>query len=86
MANLVETADREYSASRAVTASLSELILQQDQDISHYDKQRTANIIKGIKSSKENYLSEKFQDLANSIRDNSLKRCLMLNREKGAGS
>ena len=74
LTNPVETADREYSSSRAVTASLSQLILQQDQDISHYDKQRTANIIKGIKSSKENYLSEKFQDLANSIRDNSLKR------------
>ena len=83
LANPVETADREYDASKTVTACLSELILQQVQDIAQYDKQRTADTIKDLKAAKEIHLTEKFQAISDEIGENPLKRCLILNREKG---
>ena len=86
LANPVETADREYSASKRVTENLSNLILQQNQDISLYNKEIVANIIKEVKSEKEAYLNEKLQDLTSNITDAHLKRCLALNKEKGSGS
>ena len=43
-----ETADREYNASKRVTVNLTNLILQQQQDISLYDSEATAAIVKHI--------------------------------------
>ena len=86
LSNPVETSDREYSASKRVTEMLSDLIFQQEQDISLYNKERTANIVKEIRSEKEAYLKTKLQDLISNITDAHLKRCLSLNEEKGSGS
>ena len=86
LANPVETADCEFSASKRVTEKLSTLILQQEQDISLYDTERTTNIVKDIKSEKEAYLNNKLQELITNIADSHLKRCLTLNKEKGSGS
>ena len=84
--NPTETADREYNASKRVTLNLTSLILQQKQDISLYNSEATAKIIKDVKSQKETYLTQKFQDLTEATDDPHLKRCLVLNQEKGAGS
>ena len=84
--NPSETANREYLASKRVTADLCGLILQQLQDISLYNSDRTASIVKDIKSEKEAFLNQKFKDLFETIDDAHLKRCLSLNNERGAGS
>ena len=84
--NPVETAEREFIASKKVTENLANLILNQEQDISLYDEEATNSILKEIQSQKETFLKQKFQDLASSISDSHLKRCLTLNQEKGSGS
>ena len=71
---------------KKVTENLANLILNQEQDISLYDEEATNSILKEIQSQKETFLKQKFQDLASSISDSHLKRCLTLNQEKGSGS
>ena len=80
-----ETADREYEASVKITEDLSNLILLQEQDLSLYNRQVTAEKIKTLKAAKEQYLSEKFNEIIPTV-DDSLARCLRMNKEKGAGS
>ena len=80
-----ENADREYAASKRITKNLSDLIIEQQQDISFYNQESTAQIIKDLKGEKEAYLNAKFQDIERSIEDLALKRCLQMNKEKGAG-
>ena len=82
IAHLVTNSDREYAASKKVTANLSALILQQEQNISLYDKQRTAAIVKELKSAKEAYLIEKYEEIMDDIPHASVKRCMMVNKEK----
>ena len=43
-----ENADREYAASKRITKNLSDLIIQQQQDISFYNQESTAQIIKDL--------------------------------------
>ena len=71
---------------KAVTQNLADLILQQEQDISFYSHERTLGIIKEVKRAKESYLKEKFAEVLLTLENSPLKRCLELNREKGAGS
>ena len=59
--------------------------MQQEQDLSLYDQEATARTIKELKNAKEQFLKEKLENIQ-SIADMSLKRCLYLNNEKGAGS
>ena len=63
IANPSETADREYNASRKVTADLRNLIMAQQQDMSLYSSERTIAAVKEVKSEKEAFLKQKFQDL-----------------------
>ena len=86
IANPVDAAEREYNASKAITQNLSNVILQQQQDISFYDQHGTAETIKRLKKEKEAFLNDKFDGIISSIDDQSLKRCLLLNRDKGTGS
>ena len=67
IANPSETADREYNASRKVTADLRNLIMAQQQDMSLYSSERTIAAVKEVKSKKEAFLKQKFQDLTDSI-------------------
>ena len=84
--NPTESADREYNASKIITENLASLILQQQQDISLYDAESTNEKIKNLKNEKERYLVEKFERICESIEDTQLRRCLHLNKGKGAGS
>ena len=86
IANPSLTADREYDASRTVTEDLADLILRQEQDLSLYNPERTAEKVKNLKAAKELYLSERFNTLFEETPDTMLKRCMTLNREKGASS
>ena len=87
IANPVETADREYYASKTITQNLTNLILQQEQDISLYCHETMLSTIREVKRAKELHLKEKFSEMLSSLENTpSLKRCLELNTEKGAGS
>ena len=86
IADPTETAEREYEASVKITEDLANLIFLQKQDLSLYNRQATAEKVKTLKAAKERYLSEKFEGIISTIEDASLVRCLMLNREKGAGA
>ena len=86
ISNPVETADREYDASCFITEDLSSLILRQEQDLSLYNPDVTSNKIKTLTAAKESYLTEKFDQYVSNTDDALLKRCLLLNKDKGAGS
>ena len=86
IANPSETADREYDASKRATTNLCSLILNQQQDLSLYNSETTATTIKEIKKQKEAHFNQKFHNIAETIEDTHLQRCLILNKEKGAGS
>ena len=86
IADPTETADREYEASCTITEDLANLILRQEQDLSHYDAERTSLKVKNLKAAKEAFLTEKFNSLYEETPDAILKRCMLLNKEKGAGS
>ena len=58
ISNPMETGDREYNASKRITANLTRLIIQQEQDISLYNHEETASVIKQVVSEKEAYLNK----------------------------
>ena len=84
--NPTETAERECSALCAVTENLSQLILQQQEDLSLYDKDAIVERLKALRKCKGLLLLKKFQSILESTSNPMLKRCLELNKEKGAGS
>ena len=86
IANPAENAEREYESSSFVTEELARLILRQEQDLSLYDRSRTSERVKQVKKTKDDLLSDKFDQIVNTTNDVSLKRCLLLNKEKGSGS
>ena len=81
----MENALREYAASKQVTQNLTDLILQQEQDISLYDREATTQTVKDLKTAKELHLKSKLDEILNTV-DAQTERCLLLNNEKGAGS
>ena len=86
IADPTETADREYEASCKITEDLSNLILRQEHDLSLYNRDATTEKVKLLKAAKEAYLIEKFEETIAGIEGDSLKRCMRVNKEKGAGS
>ena len=86
IADPTETADREYEASRRITEDLSNLILRQEQDLSLYNRDVTTEKVKLLKAAKEAYLIEKFEEPIAGMEDDSLKRCMKVNKEKRTGS
>ena len=70
-----------------MTSSLSELILQQEQDFSLYSTEAVNAVVQDLKKKKDDFLSNKFENIMNLLGENkTLQRCLKLNREKGVGS
>ena len=58
----------------------------QEQDLSLYDTERTAPKVKNLKAAKEAFLTAKFNCLYEETSNAISKRCMLLNKEKGAGS
>ena len=85
IANPEEVAPREYAASKRVTHNLTRLIVQQVQDLSCLDQTSTTETIKDLKSEKDSFLKEKFNEILGTA-NSDLKRCLELNKDKGTGS
>ena len=81
IANPEEVASREYAASKRVTHNLTQLIVQQEQDLSCLDLQGTVNTIKDLKREKDSFLDGKFNTILENV-NCDLKRSLELNKEK----
>ena len=74
-----------YEASLLVTKNLSDLIFNQEQDLTNYDTVKLDQTILSLKQKKEKWLQERYEGILEIV-DEPLKRALQLNREKGAGS
>ena len=82
------TADREYETSKKVTASLTELIKQQDMTLDHYNPKFVKECIAKLKEEKEIGLKEKATVIMKHLKivDERMARALQLAQEKGSGA
>ena len=83
--NPTETSEREYRASKEITASLTDLILQQDMDLTHLDKDTVSEKKAELKKAKEEALKQEHELVAMAL-DNKAKRLFEAACEKGASS
>ena len=83
--NPTVTADNEYTASARITANLTDVICNQESDLTNYDKEGVAAIIKEVKTLKDQDHRDSLQEILDNA-DHKLKRILELAQEKGAGS
>ena len=86
IANPVETCDREYRSSLAITEDLTDLIYRQEQDLSHFNAERQTSLIKELKAGKERSITNRYNEIIDATTEPSLKRALVLNKEKGSGT
>ena len=63
IANPTENGAREYQASVTVTENLTELIYNQECDLTNYDTKKQAEIISNLKTVKDKHLLEKFNEI-----------------------
>ena len=83
--NPAETANREYSASIAITGKLKELIINQEMTLKEYDQKMVNEVSKSISSLKEEALKVKAAEIKANLDDNKA-RLFQLAQEKGCGS
>ena len=73
IADPTESAGREYEASVSITTPLSNLILQQQQDISYYAQESVSLKIKELQRAKDLHLNEKFERVKGLMAIDSLR-------------
>ena len=78
------TSDKEFFASYHITHDLTEIIYRQEEDLSNYDPERVATLVKHMKSSKQADQEEDLKKILELV-DSKTKRIMELNQEKGAG-
>ena len=83
--NPMLTADTEFRNSTIVTENLTNLIINQEKDLSNYDACQVSEEIKKLKLEKEENLLMQLQEIKNLVDDN-LERSITLACEKGAGA
>ena len=83
--NPKDTADREYRASKDITANLTGLIHQQDMDVSHMDREAVAAVKASLKKTKEERLKQEYESVVAEL-DMKAKRLVEAACEKGASS
>merc|ERR1712121_557990 len=74
--NPVKTADREYTSSLGVTESLTNLICQQNPDITKLDREKQKEKKKELSSENENEIKKEFKEICERI-DEKTKRLLL---------
>ena len=79
IANPSENSEREYNASLKVTKGLSDMILKQEQDLTLYNQEAVDSIVKDLKKSKDEFLSDKFDNILSSLGDNEMLKKYVLN-------
>ena len=84
--NPTKTADREYQASKRITSQLTELIFNQDQDLSKLDRSFISKTKADLKMEKEiSYAAEKSR-VESRITSESKRRAFSIACEKGSSS
>ena len=83
--NPVKTAQTEYETSIKITASLKNIIVNQENDLENYSEEEVQKVISETKKDKDNRLSQELEQIKNEVND-SMKRNLDLACEKGAGA
>ena len=84
--NPTKTADREYQASKRITSQLTELIFNQDQDLSKLDRSFISKTKADLKMEKEiSYAAEKSR-VESLITSESKRRAFSIACEKGSSS
>ena len=83
--NPVKTADREYNSSSGVTESLTNLICQQNPDITKLDREKQKEKKKELSCENENEIKNEFKEVCERV-DEKTKRLLLCAQEKGASS
>ena len=85
LTNPIHSAEKEYTASITITENLTNIICNQEEDLTNYDKVQVENNIKQAKIRKEQILHEELNQILDGV-DEKTKRTLKLAQEKGAGS
>ena len=85
LSNPVKTSDHEYNASTQITANLTEIICRQEKDLTNYDREAIADIIRRVKLEKDKIKQDALQEV-NTLVNEKMKRILKLSQEKGVGS
>ena len=80
--NPVLSADTEFRKSRELTAELTDLICQQDMDLSRLDEEKVKETKRTIRSEKEAAFTEEVQLISTAI-DEKAKSCLSVHARKG---
>ena len=83
--NPVETADKEFEASVFITENLTNIIKNQEADLSNYDEEDAVQRVKDAKAKKEEELKVRFEGLMQRVSAKE-KRIVELAKEKGAGT
>ena len=84
--NPTKTSDREYEASKKITEQLTELILNQDQDLSKVDKSQISKTKADLKLEKEIAYTAEKKRIENMITSEPKKRAFLMAGEKGSSS
>ena len=86
MQNPTKTANREYMASRKITQQLTELIVNQDQDLSKLDKSLIRKTKDDLKHEKELAYAAEKRRIESLITSDSKRRAFSIASEKGSSS
>ena len=78
------TAETEYKNSNLATRNLTQIIVDQETNLQHYNEDAIKLEIARLKAEKEEYFLEELQEIK-SLVPNNLKSCIELACEKGAG-
>ena len=83
--NPIERSDQEFRASVFITEDLTNIIKNQESDLSNYNEEEVMKKTKQAKLQKEEELKRKYEDLMGRVSTNE-KRMVELAQEKGASS
>ena len=67
LSNPVLSTDREYSASFTITRNLTNVIYNQDKDLTNYDRVQVENNVKLVKVQKERILQDEYNLLIEEV-------------------
>ena len=83
--NPIDTADREYRASREITSDLTDLIYQQNMNLQLLDKEKIRKKKNEMHQLKEDRLKNEHEEISDLLEEKQ-KRLLQAAKEKGASS
>ena len=80
-----KSSSHEFEASKKITRSLTDIIVNQEGDYQNYDKREVDNQVLAVKSRKEKRLENELKEIYSAV-SSKMKRVLELAKENGSGS